>query len=89
VLTQVQRAGALPDGQARADLLASFQRAAVDQLVDRTVHAVRVEGVRHVVLSGGVACNGALRERMGEALAEVGFDAACAAVRRAAPTTRR
>lgn len=72
VLTQVQRSGALPDGQARADLLASFQRAAVDQLVDRTVHAVRVEGVADVVLSGGVACNGALRERMGEALAAVG-----------------
>ncbi|MCB9541896.1 MAG: tRNA (adenosine(37)-N6)-threonylcarbamoyltransferase complex transferase subunit TsaD [Myxococcales bacterium] len=72
VLTQVQRSGELPEGQARADLLASFQRAAVDQLVDRTVHAVRETGARDVVLSGGVACNTPLRERMRDALAEIG-----------------
>lgn len=72
VLTQVQRSGELPEGQARADLLASFQRAAVDQLVDRTVHAVRETGTRDVVLSGGVACNTPLRERMRDALAEIG-----------------
>lgn len=72
VLTQVQRSGELPEGQARADLLASFQRAAVDQLVDRTIHAVRETGAQDVVLSGGVACNTPLRDRMRAALAEIG-----------------
>lgn len=72
VLTEVKRMGEVPEGQARADLLASFQRAAVDQLVDRTVHAVREAGVGDVVLSGGVACNCALRERMRAALDGVG-----------------
>ncbi|MCB9529598.1 MAG: tRNA (adenosine(37)-N6)-threonylcarbamoyltransferase complex transferase subunit TsaD [Myxococcales bacterium] len=72
VLTQVQRMGEIPEGQARADLLASFQRAAVDQLVDRTLHAVRETGAHDVVLSGGVACNTPLRDRMRAALAQIG-----------------
>lgn len=76
VLTWIKDHGAdgrLPEGQARADLLASFQRAAVDQLVDRTLDAARDAGVRDVVLSGGVACNGVLRERAAEALAAEGI----------------
>lgn len=75
VLTWIKKNGAhgLPEGQARADLLASFQRAAVDQLVDRTVVAATTAGVKDVVLSGGVACNGVLRERARAALGERGI----------------
>lgn len=72
VLTVVQRLGVLPEGDPLRDLLASFQAAAVAQLVERTAEAARREGVEHVVLSGGVACNGPLRARMGEALAAQG-----------------
>ncbi|MFN3201046.1 MAG: tRNA (adenosine(37)-N6)-threonylcarbamoyltransferase complex transferase subunit TsaD [Bradymonadia bacterium] len=64
VRTVIQRLPALPEGQALADLVASFQAAAVDQLVDRTVKAARAQGVTDVVLAGGVACNGVLRERL-------------------------
>ena len=64
----------LPEGQDQADLVASFQAAAVRQLVDRTVQAARVENVRDVVLAGGVACNGALRDAMRTALSEYGIE---------------
>ncbi len=74
VLTWIKRHAAegLPEGQARADLLASFQRAAVDQLVLRTRRAAAQVGAGDVVLSGGVACNSVLRQRMRDALAEDG-----------------
>lgn len=69
VLTAVQAmGGALPEGDALRDLLASFQQAAVDQLVDRAVAAARAVGVRDVQIAGGVACNGVLRATLREAL---------------------
>ncbi len=73
VLTVIQRNGAIPVGQALADLLASFQAAAVEQLVRRTVGISKRVGVAHVVLAGGVACNGLLRARMSEALVADGL----------------
>ncbi len=47
-----------------ADLAASFQRAVVDVLVERTVRAAVARGVSAVLLSGGVAANSELRERL-------------------------
>lgn len=44
------------------DLVASFQKAVVDALVDRVRKSCRRHGVRSVVVSGGVACNSRLRE---------------------------
>ena len=45
------------------DLLASFQRTVVDELLRRAVAAAdRVEGVRSLIVSGGVACNSGLRD---------------------------
>ena len=61
VLTAIKRHGKLPVDQDRADLLASFQRAAVDQLVSRVIAVMKREGVQEVTLSGGVACNTLLR----------------------------
>jgi len=78
VLTVLERrraAGAatdLPEGPERADLLASFQQAAVDQLADRVVKAAVEQDLADVVLAGGVACNRCLRERLGAALAARG-----------------
>ena len=70
VLVQIQKMGALPTGDARRDLLASFQAAAVEQLVDRVRRAAIEGGVHDVVLVGGVACNTALRETLAAALEE-------------------
>jgi len=48
------------------DLVASFQRAVIAALVDRTLAVCRAEGVRTVLVVGGVACNGKLRETFEE-----------------------
>jgi len=46
-----------------ANLAASFQRAAIDILVDRTLAAASDYGLRRIVAGGGVAANSYLRER--------------------------
>jgi N6-L-threonylcarbamoyladenine synthase len=48
----------------RNDICASFQRAAVEVLVAKTLRAARVSAVRFVTLSGGVSCNGELRREL-------------------------
>jgi N6-L-threonylcarbamoyladenine synthase len=44
------------------DVLASFQRAVVDVLVRRTLRAAGEESVHTLLVTGGVACNGRLRQ---------------------------
>jgi len=62
-----------PDEGTRADLAASFQEAVVDSLVTKTLAAARQEGVRDIVVAGGVAANQRLREHFGEACDAAGF----------------
>lgn len=47
-----------------ADIAASFQAAVIDVLVKKTRRAAKKIGARTVLMGGGVACNGALREAM-------------------------
>ncbi len=47
-----------------ADICASFQEAAVEVLVEKTLLAAAQEDIRAVVLGGGVSSNPRLRERM-------------------------
>lgn len=47
------------------DVCAGFQEAIVETLVNKTLNAARKNGVRSVVVAGGVACNSRLR-RLGE-----------------------
>ena len=49
------------------DLVASFQKAVVDVLVEHTVDAAREYGFRQVAMAGGVASNSALRAAMKKA----------------------
>jgi len=58
----------------RADLAASFQRAAVDQLIDRMRVAVADGRWRAVALGGGVAANSELRNRTSDLCEEHGLD---------------
>jgi len=44
-----------------ADLCASFQAAVIEVLTEKTVRAAKVLGARQIAVSGGVACNTALR----------------------------
>ncbi|HTW92103.1 MAG TPA: tRNA (adenosine(37)-N6)-threonylcarbamoyltransferase complex transferase subunit TsaD [bacterium] len=57
----------------RADVAASFQRAAVAAVTRRIEQAVRKTGCRVVGVSGGVAANGHLRERLAELAARHEF----------------
>ena len=50
----------------KADIAASFQEAVVDMLVKPTIKAALSHGVGRIVLSGGVAANSRLREKMKE-----------------------
>ena len=63
--------GLLP-GVDVAGTAASFQEAIVDVLVRKTVLATERTGAGHVVLGGGVAANGRLRERMAAAASKAG-----------------
>jgi N6-L-threonylcarbamoyladenine synthase len=47
-----------------ADVAASFEEAVVEVLVRQTLRAAELEGVDQVLVAGGVACNGRLREVM-------------------------
>ncbi len=50
--------------QKKRDLCASFQKAIVEVLVRKTIRACQQTGSKSVVVAGGVACNGVLRERL-------------------------
>ncbi len=58
----VDAAGEL--GARRADLAASFQRAAVDTLVGRSLQAARAQRLERIVVAGGVGANRLLRADM-------------------------
>jgi N6-L-threonylcarbamoyladenine synthase len=55
-----------------ADLAASFQRAAVGALVNKTARAAEETGLKTVIVAGGVAGNSELRARLAERLAKQG-----------------
>jgi len=46
------------------DIVSSFQEAVIDVLIKKTFQAVGQQGVKRVVISGGVAANYLLRQRM-------------------------
>lgn len=58
----------------REDLVASFQKAVVDVLVEHTMEAAREYGYKQAALAGGVASNSALRKEMKEACEERGIE---------------
>jgi len=55
------------------DIAASFQEAVIDVLIQKIVWAVGQCGVNRVVVSGGVACNTRLRDRLEEVASAHGF----------------
>jgi N6-L-threonylcarbamoyladenine synthase len=69
---QIAKLSAISD-ETRNDLCASFQRAAVEVLVKKTLRAARECGAKLVTVSGGVSCNLALRDEMSAACADAGM----------------
>jgi N6-L-threonylcarbamoyladenine synthase len=67
VMLEVRKAEAEGDLDARrADLAASFQRAAVDTLIAKSIKAARAQGLDRIVVAGGVGANKLLRKEMAE-----------------------
>jgi N6-L-threonylcarbamoyladenine synthase len=50
----------------KADVAASFQRAAVDTLIGRAIKAAKSEGLDRIVVAGGVGANKLLRKEIAE-----------------------
>lgn len=57
-----------------ADVAASFQAAAIGQVIGRVQRALKETGLGRVGVSGGVASNGCLRRRLGSVLRERGVE---------------
>jgi N6-L-threonylcarbamoyladenine synthase len=55
------------------DLIASFQRSVVNDLVSKTLHAAAESNVATLLVTGGVAANGELRETFERRAGEVGL----------------
>lgn len=62
-----------PDAK-KEDIAASFQKAVVEDLVNKTLDAAQQEGIKKVTLSGGVSANSALRSRIKERSLEKGIE---------------
>ncbi len=56
----------------KADVAASFQKAIVDVLVQKTVLALKATGLKEVVLAGGVSANNTLQNELAKAAEKVG-----------------
>jgi N6-L-threonylcarbamoyladenine synthase len=65
--------GPRPEGQALADVCASFQAAVVDVLVRKSRRALQLQRLPHLIVFGGVAANRGLRAGLAQASAEDGF----------------
>ena len=59
------------------DVCASFQKEAVEQVVDKTVDACKKFGYNKIVLAGGVSANLALRETMKREAEKIGAEVFC------------
>ena len=70
VINHLHRARQRHEAFDLADLVASFQEALLEVLVEKTVHAARTCRARSVLISGGVAANSHLRRKLGLRLRE-------------------
>ena len=62
-----------PSPKIAADVAASFQKAALDVLIAKTVRAAQEYKVKSVFLSGGVSANKELRKRLAEETKNIGL----------------
>jgi N6-L-threonylcarbamoyladenine synthase len=67
VMLEVRKAEATGEIEScRADIAASFQRAAVDTLVGKALKAAKAGGFERIVVAGGVGANRLLRAEIAE-----------------------
>ncbi|MCI8342195.1 MAG: tRNA (adenosine(37)-N6)-threonylcarbamoyltransferase complex transferase subunit TsaD [Firmicutes bacterium] len=73
VLNHLNKAEMTGEEINRNDVAASFQKAVVEVLVEKTISAAKLKGAKHVAMAGGVSSNSALRELMKEKCAKNGL----------------
>jgi N6-L-threonylcarbamoyladenine synthase len=66
LLTMVKKRGCNFSEEEIPDVVASYQEAIVDVLVEKTMRAVQDNDIRQVVVCGGVAANSRLREKFAD-----------------------
>lgn len=64
VLNYINKANMTGQSIVAEDVAASFQAAAIEVLVEKTMRAAEQKNVQRIALAGGVACNSALRQQM-------------------------
>lgn len=64
VVNQLDQFWDRTSSKSKENIAASFQRIAIDILVDKTLKAVADTGIEHVVAGGGVVANSYLRQRL-------------------------
>lgn len=67
--------------QVKADIAASFQKAAIDVIIAKAERAAKDFKVKAILLSGGVSANTMLRERLAHMAAELGIHYSCPAMK--------
>jgi len=72
VLTAHRKLGPAPDPAVLADLAASAQAAIVDVLVAKSLKALKLSGLRRLVVAGGVGANLRLRQALDAGALELG-----------------
>jgi N6-L-threonylcarbamoyladenine synthase len=63
----------LKKGKVQNDFCASFQQAAIDVLIHKTIKAAKKYKVRYILLAGGVSANNELRKQLKKSAKENGF----------------
>jgi N6-L-threonylcarbamoyladenine synthase len=74
LLVMVKKRGRNFSGEEMPDVVASYQEAIMDVLVEKTVRAARENGISQIVVCGGVAANSRLRQRFADATSKTGMD---------------
>ncbi len=77
VLYLIRDLGGKLSPKQKADISASFQNAAIDVLVKKTLEAARELKVKSLLLAGGVSANKLLRERLSRVARELEIDYFC------------
>lgn len=67
LLVMLKKRGRRFSDEELPDVVASYQEAIMDVLVEKTIRAARENGIGQVVVCGGVAANSRLRQRFAEA----------------------
>ncbi len=70
LLTMLKKRGRDFNADELPDIVASYQEAIVDVLVDKTIRAVQENNLNQVVVCGGVAANSRLRQKFAETASE-------------------